>query len=1043
MHREFEPQELQQLVSDPFAAERPGGEARGPRGLLGIAGFLGILIILELLSFGAGESGWRLRRWISPALIAGIGGALYVVYRALASLRKGKLGADVALAQASLAALVIGEPLVAAEVVFIAVLGELLEEFTFARTKRALGRLFEQTPRTARVRRDGQDAEIPVSELRPGDLVIVGPGERIPADGPILAGRSTVDESALTGESLPVDKGPGDPVFTGTLNQFGVIELRADRVGGDTTFGQVARMVSQARLRKADLERLADRLARYFLPAVQVAAGSTLLVGYLLGWPDVWTRTVAVLVVACPCPLVLATPATMLASMAWLARNGILIKGGYALERLAACDVFAFDKTGTLTLGRPQWSRIITAPGHDESEVLQLAASAEQSNPHPLARALLAESSNRRLAPWRAIGIAALPGAGVEAELEPAPGRSIRVLVGNARLLRERGCRLDDRVEDWLKTLDEAGETPLLVAADGAVVGVIGLHDQIRPEAHDVIHDLKDLKVAVVALLTGDREPAARRIARRAHIGVVAAELLPLDKAEWIRGQQAAGRRVAMIGDGINDAPALAQADAGIALGRIGADLAAEAGDLIILGDSLRRLPQLLLLARAAVRIIRQNIIGFAFGLNGVAVFLAAMGILSPLAAAVLHQAGSLLVLLNAMRLLIHGGWGELAPVRAVQRLWESVERLDESLAPELLWTWLARRIRPILALAAASSVALYLASGWTTIGPGELGVVQRWGGFQRLLDPGLHPCWPPPIERVTRLPAGRLQSLEIGFRSRSWARPEPWLEEDASAPGTEDRTEPIGDPLVLTGDDQYLDLAASVLYAVDSRSAGSVVRAAFGMDDPREALQLLAESTIRQVVAQRRLLELLSQERSEAEREVTEQLRARVAALDMGIEIRAVVLLDVRPPAVVIDAYRDVTRAESELQRRVNEAEQFRAEALSEAKAKAESVAQEAAARGFRLLTAAGGEAAAFRERLAARRSDPELADLRTFWETLERSLSGRSKLILETNLGLPQRLVLADPGVELFPSLRPASPTDATSPVPTVPAEKGDLAP
>ena len=385
MHREFRPQDMQQIDADPFTVAAREDDGQEARGLYLFTALLGLLIGGDVLLGVAGLGGWRLPGGISLSLIAALLGAVYIVYGALEALLHGRIGADLALAQACIAALVLGQPFVAAEVVFIALVGEVLEAVTFSRTRRAVRSLVDQTPRTARVRREGIEIEIPARDVTVGELVIVRPGERIPVDGPVVAGRSTVDQSALTGESIPVDKGPSDQVFTGTLNQFGVIEVHAQKVGSATTFGQVVRMVAQARGRKADLERVADRLARYFLPAVEIAAAITLAVGYLLGWPDVWSRTVAVLVVACPCALVLATPAAMLASMAWLARHGILIKGGYALERLAGCDTFAFDKTGTLTEGNPRLASLVATPGHDENEVLRLAASVEQASEHPLA----------------------------------------------------------------------------------------------------------------------------------------------------------------------------------------------------------------------------------------------------------------------------------------------------------------------------------------------------------------------------------------------------------------------------------------------------------------------------------------------------------------------------------------------------------------------------------------------------------------------------------------------------------------------------------
>ena len=308
----------------------------------------------------------------------------------------------------------------AAEVVLIALVGEVLEAVTFSRTQKEIHRLLDQTPRVARVRRDGSEVEIPVAQVVEGDVVLVRAGERVPVDGPVLAGRSGVDQSALTGESLPVDKGPGDPVFTGTLNQFGLLEVRAEKVGHESTLGQVLRMVAEAQHRKAPLERQADRYARYFLPVVEVVAASTVLAGYLLKWPDTWSRAVAVLVVACPCALILATPAAVLAAMAWLARHGILIKGGASLERLAACDTFAFDKTGTLTRGLPELAVIRPLGDRTEDEVLALAAIAESSGKHPLAGLVAGAAKGRNLSRPRPVRGRVDPGLG---DLGPLPAR--------------------------------------------------------------------------------------------------------------------------------------------------------------------------------------------------------------------------------------------------------------------------------------------------------------------------------------------------------------------------------------------------------------------------------------------------------------------------------------------------------------------------------------------------------------------------------------------------------------------------------------------
>ena len=742
------------------------GHAHGRFGPVGLTAVLGGLLAADLVFGGLGWESLRAPVGVSLAMIAALIGAGHIVYGAIEALVAGRIGADIALAQACIAAIVIGEPFVAAEVVFIALVGEVLEAITFARTQKEIRRLIEQAPRTARVRRDGAEVEIPAAQVIVGDLVIVAEGERIAVDGAVVEGRSSVDQSALTGEALPVDKGPGEPVYSGTLNQFGRLEVRAERVGHETTLGQVLKLVADARKKKAPLERTADKYARYFLPVVEVVAGLTVAAGYILGWPDVWHRAVAVLVVACPCALILATPATVLAAMAWLARHGVLIKGGVALERLASCDTFAFDKTGTLTLGRPELATIRAFAGRSESDVLRLAATAEAGSRHPLAAVVHRAASDRGITPDPATEATALPGAGVSARWLDTDESPHAILVGNRRLLEEHGVPVDVEAAEALAGVDARGETPLIVALDNRIIGLISARDAVRPVAHDVVHDLKHLKITEVAILTGDRASAAKAVAKQVHIKTVEAELLPADKAKWVEERQAAGRRVAMVGDGINDAPALARAQVGIALGGIGADLAAEAGDIVILGDPLRVLPDLVKLSRATVRIIRQNIIGFAFGLNAVAMGSAALGILGPIAAAVLHQAGSFLVLLNAMRLLWFGDWGSTPPGRLVLGAGETLGRWDDRVDLERIGLGLLGRWRMVAVLGLISIGIAYATSGWSAIGSDEVGLIRRHGRYLGTIGPGLHLRWPPPFERVTRLVPGRARSVEVGFRS-------------------------------------------------------------------------------------------------------------------------------------------------------------------------------------------------------------------------------------------------------------------------------------
>jgi Cu+-exporting ATPase len=1011
MHREYRPDEWEEPGA--AVAVLAGNDDRGlpdDAGLYGFTALLGALLASEFLLRLAGWETTALPLGITPVLLAAILGAVYIVYGALRGLVHGRVGADLALAQAALAALVLRQPFVAAEVVFIALLGEVLEAWTFARTRRALGKLVDQTPRLARVRRDGQEIEVPANEVRVGDRVIIRPGERVPVDGTVVAGRSSVDQSALTGESLPVDKGPDDAVYTSTLNQFGVLELEARKVGAETTFAQVMRLVSEARRRKAGLEKLADRLARYFLPVVELAAGATLLLGYLAGWPDVWSRTVAVLVVACPCSLVLATPAAMLASMAWLARHGILIKRGAALERLAGCDTFAFDKTGTLTQGLPRFATIATTPGGDEAEVLRLAASAESVSHHPLARVVVSEARRRGLALVEPGEASVLAGAGVQASCGKDSEPPAIVRVGNRRFMAEGQIGLDLPTEKILDDLDRAGQTSLLVAVNGTVAGVIGVRDAIRPEAHDVVHDLRHLGIKEIAVLTGDRQPCAQAVAKRIHADTIEAELLPADKARWIEERRRAGRRVAMVGDGINDAPALAGADVGIALGGIGADLAAEAGDLVLLGEPLRVLPELVQLARATVRVIRQNIIGFAFGLNAMAMLAATFGFLGPVAAAILHQIGSLIVLLNSMRLLVFGDWANLPPIRQLREWGASISRLDDRIdfGQALKWAWTRRRA----ALGSASVLILlcYAASGWIAIKPGEVGILQRFGRFMDVLPPGLQLRWPYPIESVIVLAPDRVRSIEIGFRSSGITEADPtrW----GSTHGR-----PIGLPadgaaLLLTGDGRYVELSATVQFTIDAANPDALRHFVFEVADGENALRPLAESVLREVIGRRALLDLLTHDRGAAESAATALLQQRIAAYGFGVLVRAIAFEDIHPPLDVIDAYRDVSRASSDRQRRINEATTYRDQTIIEAKGNAEAIVQAARGRHSRRVALAAGAADAFNSLRLARQAEPSLTDVRVFWQKLAEGLDGKKKVVVDEDSGRRRHVIVPDSG-------------------------------
>ncbi|WP_435010570.1 cation-translocating P-type ATPase family protein [Tundrisphaera lichenicola] len=1032
MHREYHPADMHHLRSHAFGDgghddhhhhDQDHPHHHDERSLYAMTAVLGILIGADLVFGGLGWDSFRSPMGISLVWLAAILGAGRIVYGALEALVQGRIGADVALAQACLAAIIIGQPFVAAEVVFIALVGEVLEAVTFARTQREIHRLLEQAPRTARVRRDGAELEIAVDRVIPGDVVLVRAGERIPVDGPVLLGRSSVDQSALTGESMPVEKGAGDEVFTGTVNQFGLIEVRAERVGHESTLGQVLRMVADAQHRKAPLEKTADRYARYFLPVVEVVALSTILAGYAFGWPDKWSRAVAVLVVACPCALILATPAAVLAAMAWLARHGILIKGGAALERLARCDTFAFDKTGTLTKGQPELAGVVALGTLGEDELLTLAAIAESGSRHPLAGLVAKAAHDRGLTALAADEIEAVAGAGVSASYRTESGTSRRVLVGNLRLMNEAGIPLGP-AEVALAEVDARGETPLIVAVDGAIVGLIAARDTIRPEAHDIVHDLKHLGITEVAVLTGDRAPAARLVAKKVHIKLFESELLPTDKAKWVEGRQAEGRRVAMVGDGINDAPALAKADVGIALGRMGSDLAAEAGDLVILGEPLANLPGLLKLSRATVAIIRQNILIFAFGLNALAMGSAFLGILGPIPAAILHQAGSFLVLLNSMRLLWFGDWRSSGPFRALRRLGHAIEHWDDRYDPAHAFHQLLLRWRLLLGAGLFGALAAYATWGWSAIQPGEVGLLRRFGRFVGVLEPGLHLRLPPPFEEVTRLEPDRARSVEVGFRSGSSGPVGPVSWESSHQRGSSARFE--DESLLITGDGQLVEVAASAEYRLDPRP--QALRAlAFRTIDAESALQIMAESAIREVIGRRPLDGLLTGGRSEAEQNATDLLQTRVDESGLGIRIDRVTFQDVHPPLAVVDAFREVSRAASDQLRRVAEGETYRSGRLISADGLAISLVEQAEADRSTRTLRASGEAEAFLARQGARTTAPDITDLRLFGETIISSFAGKEKVILDPSPGERRQLFLPDfPGQARALTLPGSSLTD-----------------
>lgn len=964
--------------------------------LYSLTGLIGVLLGFDLwpiVQSWLQTQGWSLPSWNRElfgyryAMIAAVFGGARILYTSLESLFEGRLGADLALAIACIAAILIGEPLVAAEVVFIGLVGECLEAFTFARTQNALRKLSELFPIRCWILREGQEQRIFTQELQVGDRIVVKPGGKIPADGVVLEGQSTVDTSALTGESFPQDKKPGDLVLAGSVNQFGTLTIEAQKVAKQTIAGQVIDLTAKALQAKSPIERHADRLARWFLPVVLALAALTFVGNcvYQLrstrpdGSKPTWKAavsvstypTLAVLVVACPCALILATPAAIIAALGRLAGTGVLIKSGAALERLAQVRAIAFDKTGTLTEGELELGELLPLPGISEQELLTLAAAVEAKSEHPLAQLIVRSAQERGLALPAVEDFVAHPGGGVQGRID---GSILHV--GNRRFLLEQGVEWNEQATQLLARLDQDGLTSLGVARGTTLLGLLGARDRVRPEAAGVLAELRELGIVPLVLLTGDRQPVADALARQVPLTEVRAELLPQQKLEYIEQLEQTLRTppqvapatstltlweklngprsphgVAMVGDGVNDAPALARASVGIAIGAKGTDIAAEAGDIVLMGEALRPLPLLIRLSRETVRIIQQNILIFAFAVNFIGVALT--GWLwplfasspdwyekAPLVGVLYHQAGSLAVLLNSMRLLMFDRLREHPWGQSLRSLVAKLDRvLDQWQLDDLLHE-LSHQWRKILAFLLILASIAWAATCLVRIGPDEVGIVQRFGRpLATDLTPGLWLRWPWPLENVTRLQPDRVQMIEVGFRSL------PQQDRTRSSQGViglaqekqvrrivvndapiwsnphAEGIRPIPDESsMLTGDDYLVEVLVSVHYQIsDPRSYLFTVR------QPEELLRWATESVVREWIAGRPFTQVLTTEREDFQRQALariDQRIQRVSPQGIGIRLTGLAIHDLHPPLAVVPAYHEVAKASEEAQRQINEAE-------------------------------------------------------------------------------------------------------------------------
>ena len=548
--------------------------------------------------------------------------------------------ADVLVSIALVASVVIGETFAAGEVAFIMQLGGLLEELTVARARAGIEKLVRLTPRTARVLAGAEERVVPAEQVRVGDLLRVLPGETVPVDGVIRSGQTSINQAVMTGESLPVDRGPGDEVSSGTVNQFGAFEMEATRVGEDSSIQRMIRLVQSADAGKAKIVGLADRWATWIVVTALCAAALAWLVTSQV------IRAVTILVVFCPCALVLATPTAIMAAIGNATHHGFLVREGDALERLAGVRRVAFDKTGTLTYGAPQVVAVHSClPELGEEALYACAAGAELRSEHPLGKAVVQGFQERGGRPPEPLEFRMLPGRGVAAQL-PAG----RVLAGNLALLEEQGVALPQTLPEAAQAHLERGCTLIYLALDGRFAGFLALADTLRESAAQTIAGLEQAGVEPV-LLTGDQQSAARQIAGQLGIGRVYAGCLPQDKLAWIDESQAQGQPVCMVGDGVNDAPALKRAQVGIAMGGVGSDIAVEAADIALVNDDIKELPHLFWLARRMMSTIRCNLT-FSMALNFLAILLAITGLLGPVVGALVHNAGSVLVIVNSALLL-------------------------------------------------------------------------------------------------------------------------------------------------------------------------------------------------------------------------------------------------------------------------------------------------------------------------------------------------------------------------------------------------------
>lgn len=593
--------------------------------------FLGISLVCMLMGIELPVN----PAWV-PIIISGIP----ILYGALTALFCEKtISSELLVSTAIVASVAIGEIFAAGEIAFIMAIGEILEDITVNRAKKGISQLIKLSPQQGRkiIKENGKTTEkiVPIEEIYKDDILRVLPGEMIPVDGKIIFGNSSVDQSIMTVESLPIDKTIGDEVFCGTVNCDGSIDIIATKIGEDSSLQKLIRMVKEAEENKAPMQRIVDKWAGWLVPAALIIA----IAAYFITSDII--RAVTVLVVFCPCALALATPTSIMAAVGQAAKNGVLIKSGEALEKMGKVNCIAFDKTGTLTFGKLKISDIITTSSATENELLKLACSSEKRSEHPLGKAIVEHGKKQNVEFLEMEDFKMIPGKGIAAKIE-----NNEIYCGNSRFLQEQGIILDENIESILENLRKQGKVSILVGKNRECIGIIALSDTIRPTAKEMVVKLKNMGTRVV-LLTGDHKQTADYFAEEVGIENVYSELLPAEKVTYIKKLEEDGNKVCMIGDGVNDAPALKTADVGVSMASMGTDIAVEASDIALMGDNIEKIPYLKKLSTATIKTIKFNITA-SMVINLAAIILSVMGLLNPITGALVHNVGSVLVVLNA-----------------------------------------------------------------------------------------------------------------------------------------------------------------------------------------------------------------------------------------------------------------------------------------------------------------------------------------------------------------------------------------------------------